>query len=198
MRFAAFIFLVALMLTARLIGETHGDEVRTAMGREMVEEAVWEPPEASAEPAEVLPPRSLPVLPPMQTIAPSLVEFTTRTIDVEWAIGLVRYLGITPTAWNIAFLDEWARHEGAYAASYNPLATTMWAEGSWCFNEVCVRHYPDQLTGILATAQTLQLSYYPAIRETLSTSTMIPGTARELRTWGTMLLADKIERGWTP
>ncbi len=185
------------MVIARLVGDGNEEPMErltAASARTVVRTDVWQPYEA---------PTAVPVLvvhsddSPQRASSPPLETFKSSAIDVSFAIGLLRRLGIEPTAWSIAFLDEWAAMEGAYQAQHNPLATTQWAEGSWCYNSVCVRHYPDQLTGLLATAKTLQLSYYPAILQSLKENRIAPGTAANLRIWGTIQLANKIERGWT-
>ena len=67
-----------------------------------------------------------------------------------------------------AFL-AWEPQENT-AACWNPLATTWGMPGSTNFNSVGVQNYPDQATGILATANTLNQTwdFYHPIRTMLA------------------------------
>jgi V8-like Glu-specific endopeptidase len=80
-------------------------------------------------------------------------------------------------------LERWARYENTRAC-WNPLATTLRLNGSWDFNSAGVQNYPDQATGIQATARTLNLSYYDAIRRMLAKEGFDRAAITQaLRTW---------------
>jgi parallel beta-helix repeat protein len=65
-------------------------------------------------------------------------------------------------------LEIWTRYENTEAC-WNPLATTWdMGEKSWDFNAAGVKNYVDEDTGVEATANTLSLSYYEAIRQMLA------------------------------
>jgi hypothetical protein len=63
-------------------------------------------------------------------------------------------------------LELWKPYENTLAC-WNPLATTWYMEGSCDFNSVGVKHYLSQDMGTQATANTLALSHYDAIRKML-------------------------------
>ncbi len=129
-----------------------------------------------------------------------LSELETRSIDVQFALAVLAGLEAEPTVWAISFLDEWARNEGAYAARYNPLATTRREPGSTCYNAVCVRHYPDFETGVAATVATLNQASFASIVDSLRAAAVTDRRTVDaaLRRWGTVLLADKVAAGWAP
>lgn len=98
----------------------------------------------------------------------------------EFFAGLLRRLGYEVTPWRLAVLDYWADMEGMpFERTWNPLATSRppgddvflssedigHGPGNW--NSVPVRIYHDAVSGIEATAETLELSYYPNIRRSL-------------------------------
>ena len=75
-------------------------------------------------------------------------------------------LGIAASDFALDAMAVWKRYENT-GADWNPLATTWRMPGSWNYNSVGVQNYPDRTTGIQATANTLALSYYDAIRTML-------------------------------
>jgi hypothetical protein len=86
-------------------------------------------------------------------------------------------------AFAVQALERWARYENTRAC-WNPLATTLRLNGSWDFNSAGVQNYPDQATGIQATARTLNLSYYDAIRRMLAKERFDRAAITQaLRTW---------------
>jgi hypothetical protein len=69
-------------------------------------------------------------------------------------------------------------------AMWNPLATTWKMPRSTDFNAAGVQNYPDQVTGIEATANTLRLSHYDAIRVMLRQESFERERVRDsLNTW---------------
>ncbi|MCR4392628.1 MAG: carboxypeptidase regulatory-like domain-containing protein [Candidatus Acetothermia bacterium] len=90
-----------------------------------------------------------------------------RAVDRVFFADVLRALGIGVTDFGVDALDKWKRYENTRAC-WNPLAATMRMEGSWDFNSVGVKNYPDRSTGIDATARTLRLGYYDAIRAMLA------------------------------
>jgi hypothetical protein len=101
---------------------------------------------------------------------------TQDLIDTFFAL-LCGAMEWTPTPWRMAALREWARHEGMpLATTFNPLATTRrspaavrnaaydFGFGAGIWNSVGVGVYRDMAAGVAATAETLQLPYYPNIR----------------------------------
>lgn len=118
------------------------------------------------------------------------------------AIGLP---GVEPNEWVLQFLEEWARWEGTNARN-NPLATTrIIGRGETSFNSHGVKNYASIADGVLATVQTLKLSYYTEIvttlraqridnRELLAAQLYTPGVA----SWGTSGFASLIRNGWQP
>lgn len=80
--------------------------------------------------------------------------------------GVLDRLGIERSSFALAAMERWAAMENT-RATWNPLATTLETPESTDFNAAGVRNYPDQGTGIEATASTLRLSYYDAIRAML-------------------------------
>lgn len=82
-------------------------------------------------------------------------------------------------------LMAWKPYENTRAC-WNPLATT-WKMTDVCnFNSVGVQNYQDQATGVRATANTLNLGYYDAIRKMLRMEAFDrEGMRSALGTWGT-------------
>jgi hypothetical protein len=82
-------------------------------------------------------------------------------------------------------LMTWKPYENT-AACWNPLATT-WKMAVICdFNSVGVQHYQNQDIGVRATANTLNQSYYDAIRDMLRLDEFDREALRSaLATWGT-------------
>ena len=91
---------------------------------------------------------------------------------------------------------EWARYEGMpLEQTWNPLATTRvstaavrnaaydigYGPGNW--NSVGVGVYRNPAAGIAATAETLQLDYYPTIRRCFADETALDGAVAEFATY---------------
>jgi membrane protease YdiL (CAAX protease family) len=89
-----------------------------------------------------------------------------RNVDRSFFEEVLRRLNIGLSDFALDALEAWKRYENT-RAFWNPLATTKKMGGSWGFNEAGVQNYPDRNTGIEATAETLELQYYDAIREML-------------------------------
>lgn len=107
-------------------------------------------------------------------------------------------LGLEPTPWRLAVFEEWARMESSgalFEKARNPLATTRlsantpldtgfeigFGPGNW--NAVPVRVYATYTAGIVATVETLSLSYYADIRRALKDQTSYPETLDDFQTW---------------
>lgn len=120
----------------------------------------------------------------------SLVAASTRTpgneVDQQFWGSVVQYLNnptISDSTFAIDALEAWLPYENT-AACWNPLATTWEMPGSWDFNSVGVQNYLDQDTGSRATANTLNLSYYDAIRRMLARQSFDrDGIIGTLNTW---------------
>jgi peptidoglycan DL-endopeptidase CwlO len=86
-----------------------------------------------------------------------------REWGLSYAPAIIRGLGGKVTPEKLKFFKAWAQAEGTQAA-YNPFATTRKGyPGETSFNPVGVKNYPDARTGIKATIDTLQLSYYTGL-----------------------------------
>jgi parallel beta-helix repeat protein len=82
--------------------------------------------------------------------------------------GVLNRLSIPISDFALEALKVWTRYENTEAC-WNPLATTWdMGEKSWDFNAAGVKNYVDKDTGVEATANTLSLSYYEAIRQMLA------------------------------
>jgi internalin A len=82
--------------------------------------------------------------------------------------GVLNQLSVPISDFALEALKVWTRYENTEAC-WNPLATTWdMGEKSWDFNTAGVKNYVDKDTGVEATANTLSLSYYEAIREMLA------------------------------
>ena len=114
----------------------------------------------------------------------------------EFFSGLCRAMGWEPSAWRLAAFAEWARYEGMpLEQTWNPLATTRastaavrnatydigFGPGNW--NAVGVGVYRDAAAGIAATAETLQLDYYPTIRRCFADETAFDSAVAEFATY---------------
>lgn len=85
---------------------------------------------------------------------------TTLDETVSFLTDVLKRLGIpNPNQFQIQFMKAWRQHEGGQAA-WNPLNTTKSITGERNFNYVKVKNYPDRETGLRATVDTLNLSYY--------------------------------------
>lgn len=89
----------------------------------------------------------------------------------DWARAFLKALGVPVVRTNMIVLIAWQSAEGTQA-TWNPLATTMGAEGATDFNSVGVKNYLSMQQGIDATIRTL----------------MRPG-------WGYEAVLDGLERG---
>lgn len=90
-----------------------------------------------------------------------------RDVDPFFFQETLARAGIPPSRFAVQALMRWAAFEYT-AACWNPLATTL-VLGQVCdFNPQGVQNYPSREMGILATAQTLRLPRYRALREMLS------------------------------
>lgn len=100
----------------------------------------------------------------------------------DWAYDLATQAGNPqPTQAVLDYLEAWHRAEGGTAA-FNPLNTTMPAEGDSLYNSVGVRNYPSYEAGIEATVETLR--GYPRTLAGIQTNQPVIDDA-EMRTWGT-------------
>jgi hypothetical protein len=114
----------------------------------------------------------------------------------KWATEFLKELGAPVTMANLHALVSWIQAEGG-DASWNPLNTTLDADGATEYNWVGVKNYPDFATGITATVETLNygadhnLYEYKPIRHNLMASRRAGLTLRavEASTWGTGGLA---------
>lgn len=94
-----------------------------------------------------------------------------RSVDRSFWFEVAQQLQNPPPTSEYAFtieaLEKWKPFENT-GACWNPLATTWSMPGSTNYNSVGVKNYPDKNTGTRATANTLNLSYYNAIRNMLA------------------------------
>lgn len=126
--------------------------------------------------------------------------------DQIWMYVLNQF-GIPRSEFNIAFFEEWARFENT-GAKFNPLATTKTGvnvydpvDPYWNDNGGNpVKNYKDLASGARMTYETLALSYYTPIVESLRAGRIVDRAevVRALRTWGTAGFATQIENGWSP
>lgn len=97
------------------------------------------------------------------------MPFTPSAAEQSWATQFLQYLGITPTATNVAQVSAWEQAESGGVGSYNnPLNTTLHEPGSWGVNYnngYPVQGYPTVAEGIQADATALQgnFSHYANI-----------------------------------
>ena len=86
---------------------------------------------------------------------------------VAWARLLLAQLGFSASQGNLVGLVAWMLAEGGWwanRATFNPLNTTLRMPGSQPVNTVGVQAYPSLEVGLAATASTLCLAPYRAIR----------------------------------
>lgn len=98
----------------------------------------------------------------------------------SFARAVMHRIGASPTKANIASFNCWAHMEGS-KATWNPLATTMPARGSSCFNSVCVRNYRSRGSGIRATAKTIR--NYGDILSRFQGGYGVCGSSGDFSTW---------------
>jgi hypothetical protein len=109
-----------------------------------------------------------------------------RDVGHDFFVQVVARLTDVPmTGFAVDALVAWEPHENTLAC-WNPLATT-WRMDEVCnFNSIGVQHYQDQNMGVQATANTLSLAYYNAIRAMLRLESFDrEGLRGALSTWGT-------------
>lgn len=94
--------------------------------------------------------------------ASSSSSYTPQNALERYFAAVLKLIKAPVTQKNIAWLVAWAGTENTTAGN-NPLATTQPAAGATVFNSVGVKNYPSAASGVVATAQTLQNGYYPAI-----------------------------------
>lgn len=90
----------------------------------------------------------------------------TNASESAFIASLLGALGAPNTAANQSSLASWFRHEfGSWppSASNNPMATTQSEAGATTYNSIGVKNYPNALTGVQATAATLNNGLYPGI-----------------------------------
>lgn len=120
-------------------------------------------------------------------------------------------MGLPTSPINIAFMLKWREGEQNPvdpSTDWNPLDTTRANEangspivGATNFNSVGVKNYPDEDTGVRATAITLGLMYYTDIVEALRTEFAFANwtlISHAIRIWGTTDFADELDNGWRP
>lgn len=106
-------------------------------------------------------------------------------IDESFFPEVLVLLNIPHSSFAIQALNAWKPYENTVAC-WNPLATTRKMEYICNFNSVGVQHYQNQTMGTNATAQTLALGYYNAIRTMLRKEGFDREALRSaLGTWGT-------------
>lgn len=99
---------------------------------------------------------------------------------------------------NLHLLEAWQTVEGGKAA-FNPFNTTQEAPGATDYNDVHVRNYPDEATGVHATVVTLQYNPYQKIVWALQhEQPKTFGEAVDSSPWGTHGLAAYLEQQPAP
>lgn len=90
----------------------------------------------------------------------------------DWRVGLLNALGAPVTDGNLKALAYWHQSEGTAAATNNPLAISDGANRyphagclAQCGGSSPIYAFPDQATGVAATAHFLQGSYYTRVVE---------------------------------
>lgn len=73
----------------------------------------------------------------------------------EWADAFLRTVGAPVVRNNLVVMVAWEAAEGTQA-TWNPLATTMDADGATAFNTSGVKNYPSEAVGVDATIRTLR------------------------------------------
>lgn len=135
-------------------------------------------------------------------------------VNDEWYNALCTAANFPRTQWTRRFFDEWAQWEGVPEWIANPLATTEpapelrstqdlgFGPGKWntANPPYGVGIYKDQTSGGIATARTLRNGYYPVLTKAIDNQDITDqnGTAANIRTWGTMGFAQKVQDGWEP
>jgi hypothetical protein len=109
-----------------------------------------------------------------------------RDVARDYFVQVVeRLTDVSLSDFAVDMLVTWEPYEDT-SACWNPLATTWKMEGSCDFNSAGVQHYLNQDMGIQATANTLNLGSYDAIRRMLGGEAFEQEALRAaLATWGT-------------
>ena len=112
----------------------------------------------------------------------------TNASESAFIASLLGALGAPNTAANQSSLASWFRHEfGSWppSAANNPMATTQNESGATTFNSIGVKNYPNALTGVKATAATLNNGLYPGIVAALRSGKGLcgGGLAAEFSKW---------------
>jgi hypothetical protein len=88
---------------------------------------------------------------------------TTLNESVSFLTDVLKGLGISnPNSYQIQFIKSWRQHEGGKAA-WNPFNTTQRAAGAQTYNYANVKNYPDRVTGLKATIDTLNNGRYTEV-----------------------------------
>lgn len=135
-------------------------------------------------------------------------------VNEQWYNAACEYGAFPRTQWTRRFFDEWAQWEGVPEWICNPLATTEpapglrssvdlgFGPGRWnTANEPYgVGIFKDQTAGGQATAKTLLNGFYPALVRAIVQQDIVDhnAVAANIRTWGTMGFAQKVQDGWEP
>lgn len=111
-------------------------------------------------------------------------------VDDSFYAAVLQAIAAPATPNTLRLCRTWQGYEGGSAA-WNPWNTTQWAVGATVYNSAGVKNYPDETTGIHATAATLTNDYYPSIvaafRDDLPAEQwgLIPAILNEIDLWGT-------------
>lgn len=123
------------------------------------------------------------------------------SVSRSFAQKLAAQIGADPDR-VYSILNSWEPWENANA-DFNPLATTQHASGSRPLGGNPgqnggnpVQEYPDEDTGVAATAQTLMNGHYPDVVKWMQTGELnASAVASQIRTWGTTGFAREVEAG---
>lgn len=126
---------------------------------------------------------------PVEALAPAE---PAPDVDAEMAAFMAdvcRGMGWEPTPWRLDALRHWADLEDdsrwrLLLIGHNPLATTRQTTGvvgTW--NSAGVKLYRDRAAGVVATVETLRLSYYPNVRRCFELQQGLPDAVPELVTY---------------
>jgi len=114
--------------------------------------------------------------------------------EAQFFQAVLGYLGAPQTPTNLSVLEKWSVGEkpaGYWSQWWNPLNTTQGAAGAVSENSVGVKSYPTAQAGEIATAQTLQSGYYPALASAFRTGGPLSAFQSSAvvteveKTWGT-------------
>ncbi|MGI8778091.1 MAG: D-alanyl-D-alanine carboxypeptidase family protein [Acidimicrobiales bacterium] len=103
------------------------------------------------------------VAPPGGPAEPPSGAGSGQFTDFEWAKDFLSRLGVPDSPDNEKVIVAWERAEGGHFvnnAHFNPLNTTLNADGATSINSVGVKSYPDYETGMQATLTTIRANYY--------------------------------------